>query len=302
MKLFVSQSSGFSLAAEAPLSSQSATLTVDRPISTTPLRAMVSLSLAPEAPALTWIRLTLSGLGVEVPDGIQGPPLTGPSLSVRDGEIPSTPVVELGSRFIKSKGLLAARWESRVPRSVIEEYRVGVGISSDPSVYEGSDAFAALAFRGDGYGVSSRGTHVGHGRRITSSSRPERGGKWSAVGVSQSLVADAFKPELPSQKPQARNGDRQVLLSWPPAQSGPSGIAWYEVERRKGSAPKWELIGIQVAASQAVVLPERSREDGGLAPALAFQSGFPSVARPLVLGKGGRIETALAFSSPKPAW
>ena len=161
LKLFVSQSSGFSLAAEAPLSSQSATLTVDRPISTTPLRAMVSLSLAPEAPALTWIRLTLSGLGVEVPDGIQGPPLTGPSLSVRDGEIPSTPVVELGSRFIKSKGLLAARWESRVPRSVIEEYRVGVGISSDPSVYEGSDAFAALAFRGDGYGVSSRGTHVG---------------------------------------------------------------------------------------------------------------------------------------------
>ncbi len=229
---------------------------------TPPLKlATLQLSLSPSVSLTQTLGLSLVGIGL-APDPVSGTVrdaavligLGTGALAIRNPAEPDAPTVQLASRYSKEKTVIRAVWFSTVGHGEITDYRyavVGGGADPDPDAlaawFDGGEppmpVLVAPTSVGTKTSMVQTGVPLAHGGvylvvvRARSSA-----GVWSRVGLSSALLVDHVKPAMPKKPLTIIKGKTQLLLTWEPPTVGPSGIARYEIERRKGTSPVWELI------------------------------------------------------------
>ncbi|MFH1259444.1 MAG: DUF2341 domain-containing protein [Elusimicrobiota bacterium] len=199
--------------------------------------AVVGNSLGAEVSDSSFIEVT-------IPDTVNnsGFPISSSIASIKDGRTPTAPLVVDDGLYTCSESRLHAYWTSQVYTGSIGESVYAIGTLS------GSANVAGWTSVGSSLEIERRDLALINGATyfISVKVKNSLGDYWSDVGVSDGLTVDLVKPlfkEIPKITDIiSRNALNDVVIKWPVADSGVSGIVRYEVQQREAKSPLWKTI------------------------------------------------------------
>lgn len=187
---------------------------------------------------------------VTSPDAVSGTglPFLTPLVSVMDAKTPTQPVVVMpDGPFSASFESIRFAWTSSVVLGSLSTAYYCIGTTPGGTQVRGWSGMLPVPST-----VTVPGLLLATGTTYYVSVKAGSSyGFTSAVGLSAAQLVDAVVPSKLSGGT-ALVGDRSVVVNWPPVAAGPSGIAGYLVEFRRGDSPKWQNAKTYATASLSV--------------------------------------------------
>jgi len=202
---------------------------------------LVALDLDLKAEPDQTVGLVISGadfVGVDSPDTVAAfGPVQSLVSTVRDVRTPVTPSVSAaGGRYSRSLTQLPFSWQSRMVTSQGEVTAAQYAIGTSPG---GTEAKEWTDIGPTQTQVTPFGLELSNGATYYITVRALSSfGFWSDLGFSEPILVDAVTPQLSGQVAASLDANA-VVVRWPPAQAGPSGIRGYLLEYRRGDSPRW---------------------------------------------------------------
>jgi hypothetical protein len=200
---------------------------------------------------------SVNGILVVSPDSVSNAnlPTQGPLAAVLDPHVPRTPLITITSAWSSSPTRLSASWTSSVPQGSLVEYDYAIGTTA------GGTDIVPYTSAGVATAVTQSNLFLRDGQRYYFSVKARSdAGKWSAVSTSQGILIDSETPFPPNAVNTFVDGN-SIVVTWPAASAGPSGIGAYRAYLRPGSSPSPVLIGSTTISDSASLAWPLNRSD-----------------------------------------
>ena len=219
---------------------------------------LVSMVLEPTASKGAFVVLKVinsSALQVENPDTVSSsgwPFTTLGKGEVQDSLTPQIPVVTVDGPVSGQFEHLHFVWSSTVAFGALTGawYALGTTPGGTDVIAFTAIAVTATDFKITGFSLRSGSTYYVSVKTESSSA------KTSIVGTSIGVLMDFTVPPIPA--PAVTGGQAAVLVSWGTVSGGPSGVAGYLIEYRKGDSPVWYNAKTKRRSSVASVASTRA--------------------------------------------
>jgi len=176
---------------------------------------------------------------------------------IRDPRVPVPPTITMrkadGSLSIQEiaynpyETMLKFKWDGIVYQGSLEKAEYSVG----PLPAASTSAWTGIGLVKD---ATVTGLNLIHGAAYYLSLRAKNtlGNYYSDI-VSQRIVVDSYRPTMPASPASIAEGGG-VKISWADAAVGPSGLAYYLIEERRGDSPVW--VAVSTTAAKSLVLSQ----------------------------------------------